>query len=325
MSPSLRLFAVLTLMFACLSEKGLAGDELAERVRQIRGEGGEDAADRVEVIDAVRRAYSQASLDRVIAALKTSLKDVDPRVRSASAKALGNIIFEFQKPCPLELVKALEDPDADVRSDVVGNLPGEVFPEGSFEIFQRCMKSSDRMVRNNMPFYVAKAGGNTRETISVLEEGAKDESRMTRHNSEIYLWQLQKNRGRIVRYGLATIDERRDVPGDAVETEESRRQLTANIMADAMSEFLGRLADDEPVAFAKLFVEETKSPRIEVRRGAAKFFTRVGRLPRPIVEALIETGVEEAVSMLASDAEESVRKEAEEAAKELRRLRKMPL
>ncbi len=320
----LRPAAPVGLLLAFMRPAVLPGDELTDRIRQIRGHGAVDTAGRLEAIEAIRRVYSQASLDDATAALKSSLADDDPRVRAASARTLATIVFSFKQPCPIELIRRLEDPDEDVRREVATHLAGEDFPEGAFEIFRRCMTSSDRMIRSNMPYYVAMAGGNTPETIAVLEEGAKDEFRLTRHNSEIYLWKLRGDRTRLIRYAMASIDERRDSSDSPPDGRATQEQLEANLVSSGMPEFLGGIAKDDPAAFAKLFVEELKNPRVEVRRGTASFLCHLGRLPRPVGNAVIGAGVEEALSRLATDPDERVRMAVRKAEEEVRLFRKSP-
>ena len=141
-----------------------------------------------------------ASNDTVLIALSRSLEDPDEGVKQAAAMAIGEIepLSRQLKPVvdlvrapnvhvrraaihallqvdttlwtPL-LLRALEDPDAEVRQTVVAVLGGSGNPQAGAAIRNRIARDSSPGVRAEAAYHMEELGGS--ETRSVLQEAFK--------------------------------------------------------------------------------------------------------------------------------------------------------
>ncbi len=132
---------------------------------------------------------------RAVPALERCLKnDPDAEVRGAAVQSLAMIAHHRKQSCPLAVVEALLDRDADVRNLAAGSAGlFKAFPAGALPLLLRCMKSEHSEDRASTVSLLALAGGKDEKTLLAIREVTRDKHFLVRHNAQIALFSVTDN------------------------------------------------------------------------------------------------------------------------------------
>lgn len=284
------------------------GDDVEDWIKILEAPGKPTL--RVQTLKDLRAVAEQPRSAAAVPVLTTSLKDADSKVRAEAVTTLGTILYLQKRPCPLELVRMLDDADSEVRfaaSTYVGVF--ENYPDGALPIFKRAVGNADPHVRHVAPHMLKIAGPKDPETIRLVDSLTRDPDPTVWNNAEVTLWQMTHNIDRYVVFSLTVIERDRPVADDATEEEKQaqvfRRQRAAHAWTLFKEQF-GR----EPEATSQGLLKACRHDAVEIRRTAPRALRGLAKENADMRNRLRSEGAEGVLQDLAEDSDEQARREA---------------
>src|SRR5262249_51523342 len=113
----------------------------------------------------------------------------DARTRNQAVYTLAVIALAHKRPCPVLLIKCIQDEDEQVRQ-TAGCFADQFrsFEPGSLEILLRCVESPTEQIRDSALMVLAYAGGKDKRVLAALEKAKADKSFGIRHNANAALF-----------------------------------------------------------------------------------------------------------------------------------------
>jgi len=279
MQPRLALLATLAAL-TLLAGQGRSGEKRSEEeelLAQLRRlEPGKSRDDRLGGLEWLQKNGHGRPVGMAVPAVERCLlKDPDPAVRAKAAQVLG-WLAHLKKPreCPLALLQALEDREAEVRESAMSAaLLFEEFTPGSADLLVRLAAGRDASIRGFAVLTLAIAAPKDERALKVARAARADPHFSVRHDAHIAAFRITKKLEDIVPYFLRTQAEFVDeppLPEKAMEAEKQER-ARKNLMVIGALARLWKLGEEQPDAVARLVIGQLDAGEPAARRGAANF------------------------------------------------------
>lgn len=253
------------------ADSSLAAPTKAEVERQIQHLGSRDEKVRLQALDWVIRnptgaAPANPAIERLIR------EDKVREVRIRALLALSTIALFQEKPCPMLILETIFDKDEEVGACAVHNSFFKTYPPGATEIFLRCARSKNAVIREQTLHSLVLAGGKDKRVREALERAKKDPVFFIRYNAEWSSFQLDDDLASYLGYLIRVRYDPEGVLGpiDRNSAEGKRAVTTRNLIAlgsDSLTADWGEKRADE---FAAALLKYLKDPSPLLRWGAAR-------------------------------------------------------
>jgi hypothetical protein len=219
----------------------------------------------------------------VLPALQNCLgNDPEARVREKAAETLTVVARNHQPPvCPLALVRALLDPDADVRMVAcfgAGNF--KKFDPAALAVLQRCARAEDPQIRRNAAEVASCYGKEDRDrALGLVRELTRDKHFWVRDGARWALFRATDQLEDLVPYCVRMrVELRPKKPFNPKEPEaEPNERARKNLIRYSTWVYLYRLTAERTDAMAKLLGELTRHESPQMREGVADFLADFAR------------------------------------------------
>jgi hypothetical protein len=212
---------------------------------------------------------------RVLPALQTCLgNDPEAKVRGKAAEILTAVARSHEPPvCPLALVRALLDPDVDVRTAAhFGALNFKKLPPEALAVLQRCARAEDPQIRRNTA-EVASCYGKEDKALGLVRELTRDKHFWVRDGAQWALFRATDKLEDLVPYCVRMrVELRPKKPFNPKEPEaEPNERARKNLISYSSWAYLYRLTAERTDAMALLLGELACHESPQMREGVADF------------------------------------------------------
>lgn len=236
-----------------------------------------------------------------IPALKRSVRDdPDARVRMNAIVALTFQVRQRRTGvCPIEIIQAWEDKDANVRATaalhtgVFGlRIPGRKeneYPPGSAAILMRVVRSNEADLRSEAVLRLGDLARQdpkgSKEVIALLEKQRTHRHWLTRHHANLALFRVNGDLGKLIKHqvrlyaflaGRKQISEKEAKRLSGAERRERSRQ---NLVQLGLTISFGDRVRKQPGKLAEVLLALLNDKSAEMRRETAVFLKGVWAMP----------------------------------------------
>lgn len=306
----IRLWLAVGVVLATLAlpESSARGDDVEDWIRILEASGKPTL--RVQTLKDLRTIAEQPRSAAAIPVLTTLLKDADAKVRAEAVTTLGELLYFQKRPCPLELVRMLDDSDAEVRFAATSSVDVfDKYPDGALPLFKRWAGHADVRVRRVASRLLRVAGTKDPEALRLVDGLTRDSDPLVWNNAEVAYWQMTHNVERFVLHCLKLIDRDRPLDEDATEAEKQVEGLRKQMAALAWTRLKEQLAR-EPEATSQGLLKACRHDAVEIRRTAPRALRGLAKENADVRNRLRSEGAEGVLQDLAEDSDEQARREA---------------
>lgn len=317
--PTLALIALLTFVEGSLA----GGDSTFEalRGRHLRTLAKPDAlpALRLAALEWLGKHIRDPADGETVAALDRCLKDADAKVRVAAVEARGNLALQIKAPCPVGVIAAMLDGEADVRENAI-NWSG-VFPAGRYTqdaapVLLRCVKSEHPGVRSLGVLLLSQLPKADATILRTVKELTNDKQFLVRNDAQIALYRITGKLDDVVPYCLRFRLEARDAARIQTDKLPAEERAQRNLVNLGVNMRLSNLIEDRTDDLTRYLIGLLMSEDATLRRATAIFLAdRYRGLAQPPKAGAIDFPYSEYFPRTPFDDPEAQRKQREANAK----------
>ncbi|MBV9125013.1 MAG: hypothetical protein JO112_16790, partial [Planctomycetes bacterium] len=215
---------------------------------------------RLEALDWMLHSGYRPKSDQALRAVEHCVKqDPDPEVRAKAVEVLGMTAYQHQpRVCPLAVLEALLDPDADVRNIAMGcSGMYREFAPGAREVLLKATRHEAPGVRSHALLLLAEIAPRDAGVVQIIRAAQNDKDFDVRCDAHFALFRITGKLEDVVPYYLRMTAECRAEPSPRTEAEKEERTRKVLRCLGALN-LLSDLGEKRPDELAKFLLEMLK-------------------------------------------------------------------
>jgi len=259
---------------ACVAGEDVSFGAIRGRQLKVLSNADASADSRVMAVEWLGKNIRDPGDGETVAALEKCMKDANAKVRARAVEARGNVAMQMRAPCPVSVIEAMLDGDAEVREHAL-NWSG-VFPPGRYSqdaapALLRCVKSDHQWVRSLAVLLLAELPKKDETFLKVARQLASDKHLLVRNDAQSALYRMTGKLDDIVPYCLRLRVEARDAARIQTDKLPKEEQVQKNLVALGVNNRLYHLVEDRTDDLARHLFGLLADNDATLRRVAAVF------------------------------------------------------
>jgi HEAT repeat protein len=270
---------LLTIASPLLAALPLNGEEPSE-AQQFAAQAGKlgpsnSREQRLAALEWLLKRCSRPAALQVMPAVERCIRhDPDGKVRTKAVETLGMTAYQPRKKiCPLAVLEALFDKDADVRNIAMG-VSGmyKQFAPGALPLLFKAAAGKNPDLRGYALFLLSLADGKNPQVQKVIRAARDDKDFRVRHDAHLAWFRITGKLDDLLPYSLGVLAAFRSEPLDPKNSEAGKQErIHKNLIQIGILGHLWHLGEERTDEVAKSLVAHLDAKEPGVRRGAVMF------------------------------------------------------